>query len=150
MRPSPFVNPEMRRIDLAEGDYLIVRRRLNAGETRAAFVRMSFLTPDGSRRIDWMQYGPTLAAAYLLDWSFADKEGLPVVIRGLTPEQVTPVLDNLDPLDFGEVRDAIEAHHEAAEAAAAAEKKTRSGSPPPAVILPSPPAAAGVSSGFAS
>lgn len=131
-----LVRPEPVRLELEGGDWIIVRRRLSAGEERAMFARMraAGATPD---HIDPLQVGPARTLAYLLDWSLTDAAGLPIVIRGLEPADVLAALDQQDPDYVREVAAAILAHEEQEYAARDAEKKTRNGGRPSVPISPS-------------
>jgi hypothetical protein len=48
--------------------------------------------------------------AYLLDWSFVDDDGKPVVIRGQPIEVVANYLDALDVTSFAEILEAVQRH----------------------------------------
>lgn len=119
---SRFVRPDTRILTLADGDRLIVKQQLNAGEQRAAFNRLYTQGPDGKLRVDPMATGLNLILAYLIDWTVSDDDG-PVPIRGLEGEELTAILNRLDPASFTEIKEAIE-RHEMAVAAERAEKKT--------------------------
>jgi len=144
---SRFVRPVVDVLRLANGDTVTVRRRLNTGEERAMYRRMSTVNGDGGLTIDDLAVGPAKVTAYLLDWTLTDDDGQPVMIRDLSLEELARVVDNLDPDDFREIRDAIDGHIDRQAAARAEEKKVRSGETPSSVTLPSPVAAAGPSTG---
>jgi hypothetical protein len=117
---SRFVKPETVRVDLSDGDWLLLKRQLTAGEMRALFTRL--LQPiatspgelmsghDAALRVDATQASLGTILAYLVDWSFTDDEGRPVVVRGQAPEIVASILDNLSGDAFAEVWQAVEAH----------------------------------------
>lgn len=102
-----YRRPETKRLDISQGDHLVVKKHLTAGEQRAVFARM--MRTDGES-IDRTKVGISKMAEYLLDWSFEDAEGNPVVILGKSPDDVLRALDELPPEDFQEVLKAIEAH----------------------------------------
>ena len=147
MNSSRFVEPETTTLELSEGDWILVKTRLNHGQQRAAQARTYIADAAGIRNVDPMQMDMALVTAYLLDWSLTDKQKKPVTIAGLEPEPLGRVLDNLDPESFGEIRDAIVRHVDTQRAAREAEKKTRSGESGAKVISPSPSEPAGALSG---
>jgi hypothetical protein len=120
---SRFVRPDTAVLTISRGDTLIVKRRLNAGEQRARFARMSLSGVDGSLNVNRLQVGLATITAYLLDWSLTDDSQRPVVIRDLSEPDLAAKLDALDPESFSEIREAIEAHEAAMEAERAVEKK---------------------------
>lgn len=151
MPRSRFVQPQTATLPLANGDRLVVRRRLTIGEQRESYRACSTVieTENGGVKSvpDPLLIGIAKVAAYLVDWTLAaDDEP----IRELDFRQRFTVLDNLDPDDFYEIKDAIDAHEVAMIAEREAEKKTISdGATSAPAISPSPFAAAGASSGSA-
>ncbi|RPH52606.1 MAG: hypothetical protein EHM91_00065 [Planctomycetota bacterium] len=119
---SRFVRPQTRTLTLANGDQLIVRERLTAGEQRAQYARM-YAVVDGRPQVIPFAAGVGVVLAYLLDWTLADESGQRVEIRDLAPDALQQVIDALDTTSFHEIRVAIEAH-EAAMLADRAQKKT--------------------------
>src|SRR5262249_45027294 len=119
---SRFVRPETVTIPISDGDTLTVRKQLSYGERRAMFARWYDLgaTPV---RVNTLQTGIALVAAYLVDWTLSDEEGQKVPIRGLSIDELVTVIDQLHPDAFAEIKTAIEAHIEAIDAAEAQEKK---------------------------
>jgi hypothetical protein len=151
-----FVRPETAVLTLSGGDTLIVKKRLTAGEQRAQLGRAYTTTATGLTALNFMETGIALVTAYLIDWTFAPVGGvgygdLPspeaVPIRGLSIDELTAVLNNLDPASFTEIKEAIEAHVAAQDAARAAEKKTPAGATPAPSTSRSPSVADGASSG---
>jgi hypothetical protein len=106
--------PETDRLDLTQGDHLVVKRDLTAGEFRD-YLRAS--TKPGAWELDPLAAGMALVLAYLLDWSFQDADGKPLVITDQPPETVRAVLDHLDHESYMEVQRAVQAHQAAREAA---------------------------------
>lgn len=107
---SRFVRPQTKTIVLENGDQLIVRERLTAGEQRAHFARAYIQGPDGRFVSDPRMVGMAVIVAYLLDWNLRDDHDQAVVIRGLSPDELQRVIDSLDFESFMEIRAAIEAH----------------------------------------
>lgn len=124
---SRFVRPETRTLTLANGDQLIVRARLTAGEQRAQFARMYTTGPDGRVQRNLLMLGVGLVVAYLLDWNLTDDRDQLVPIRDLSTAELHQVLDSLDPADFDEIQTAIEAHEKAMLAEREDQKKILTG-----------------------
>ena len=137
-----FVQPETVRIMLEGGAWLLVKKRLSAGEYRTMLRRMSDRAPDGSYRIDPLETGIARMLAYLVDWSLPD-----YVIRDKSTSELETALNMLEPDDFEIVMHAIIAHEAAMLAERTEEKKLRSGGKPLSLILPSPGDAVGGTSG---
>jgi hypothetical protein len=144
---SRFVRPSSKTLTLANGDTLLVRTRLNAGEERRSLTRMYFITPEGERTLNPLQVGMATIVAFLIDWSLCDDTGARVEIRGLSPDDLEAVLDNLDPDDFKEIKDAIMAHERAMIVERDAEKKRKDGASGSSATPTSPPATDGDTSG---
>jgi hypothetical protein len=140
---SRFVSPAEVRIPISDGDYLIVKNRLNAGEQLAMYAAMRGTDED---HVDPLKVGHALIQAYLLDWSITDDAGHVVSIRNQPPDVVAAVLTNLEYPDFEEIRAAIRAHEDAI-TAARQEKKQTTGDAPPVRSSPWPVAVTGASSG---
>lgn len=149
MAPSRFVHPNEDTITLDNGDTLTVRRRLNVGEQRASFrACYDVVEQNGSGPTlvwDPTKLGAAKVAAFLIDWQLAEAPA----IRGLDLLQRIAVIENLDPSDFFEIKDAIDAH-EAKQIAARLEEKKRAPTTNGDPISNSRSAAAGASSGSAS
>lgn len=124
---SRFVQPESRKLDLSNGDWLIVRKRLTTGERRDAYRRTYVENSQGELVVHSALAPTVLVCAYLLDWSLTDSEGNQMAIHGQPWEVIAACVDALDPADFSEIRDAIDAHKTAMDAERAAQKKTQSG-----------------------
>jgi hypothetical protein len=151
MSRSRFVAPQTAILTLGNGDTLVVRRRLNIGEQRESYRACSALVEqdDGTvQRIpDPHLIGIAKVAAYLVDWNLAGDDA---PIRGLDLAQRVALLDNLDPDDFFEIKDAIDAHEAASVAARLEEKKLQSGPTNADPISRLPSAAVGASTGSGS
>jgi hypothetical protein len=68
--------------------------------------------------------------AYLLDWSFQDPDGRPLVIADQPRSVVSAILSNIDDDAYMEVLRAIGAHKAAVDAEVAAQKKIPRGPRP--------------------
>jgi hypothetical protein len=128
---SRFVRPETERLELTDGDWILVKRRLNAGEQRRAYnriIKIQRIGPDGKAtapEIDPAAIGLGRMVEYLLDWSLVDDNDRVVLIRDQPAAVVEAALLALDPVSFGEIHDAILAHDTAQAELLAAEKKSR-------------------------
>lgn len=142
MDESWFIRPETKILHI-DGQTLTVRKRLNTGEQRRAIAAQYAARPDGSLRVDPFQIGIAKVVAYLLDWS------LDVDIKGLGPDDLRSVLDNLAPERFTQIREAIDAHEIAMTAEHEAAKNGQDGGKNASAISPLPSALAGASTGSA-
>ena len=124
-----FVRPETRVLPLPSGATITVRRRLNAGEERRMFAKMYLAGNDGRLKVDPLQTGIATMCAYLLDWTVPGLDGEVVPIAGLPPEEMEPIVDNLEPDVYREMRVAIEAHQIREDRARDEEKKVPASSP---------------------
>jgi len=128
---SRFVRPETERLDLTDGDYLVVKRRLTAGEQRRAFnrvIKIMRVGPDGRPtvpEIDPAAIGLGRMVEYLLDWSLVDDNNRVVPIRDQPAAVVEAALLALDPVSFAEIDEAIVAHEKSQAELLDAEKKSR-------------------------
>ena len=125
---SRFVRPETTTLPLSNGDSLTVKRWLSEGDRRAAYSQMY-----REGRFAPIEVGIATVQAYLLDWTVTDDEGRQVILRDQPADVVRAALDALHPLEFAEIREAIDAH-EARELAAWQEKKQLAGRSSSAVI----------------
>lgn len=126
MGHSRVAQPETKKLEISDGDWLLVKRRLSNGERREARQRMY-------RQIgDEAQVDPTLitismTAAYLVDWSLIDPQGSQIPILGKSFGDIMTILDSLEDGEFDEISDAVDAHAIAMRAERDAQKKILSG-----------------------
>ena len=125
------VPPETARLTISNGDWLLVRKRLNAGENKRMVKRGSTMTPDGLR-VDTIDAGTAKVLAYLVDWSLA------IPVRGPDALPVEAAIDSLDPESYTEILRAIEAHETAMQAERDAQKKILLGAATSSPPSPSP------------
>jgi hypothetical protein len=127
--------PETTKLSIADGDWLLVKTRLTAGEDRQIFGRMVKKMVAGEKpEIDAMQAGISTVVEYLLDWSIVDPDGKPVVIRDQPPQVIAAACDALDSESFREIQDAINQHVETQKMRLDEEKKLTTGAPASPVI----------------
>lgn len=125
---SRFVQPQTKKLDLSQGDYLIVKQRLNAGESRRVLSRMvKEMRPGEAILLNPEQVGRSKVLEYLVDWSLTDTAGNIVPIRGKSADEVGTALDSLDQESFGEILEAVEKHATAMDAEREAEKNVPAG-----------------------
>jgi hypothetical protein len=120
---SRFVKPEVTTIPISDGDVLTVRKRLTYGEQTDSYAQVYTDSAEGRPTFRPEALNIAMVTAYLVDWTVKDDSGAVVPIRGLPPEELRAILRNLDPLDFEEIKDAIDAHASASHRARL-EKKT--------------------------
>jgi hypothetical protein len=140
-----IVVPEVVRIPLSDGDWIEVKKRLNAGEQRAMFASMYLAGGDGQVRVNPVTYAVAQMTAYLVDWSMVGLDGKIIPIAGKAAETVAAAINLLDGETNAEIQRAIAAHEEAMTEARAQEKKDRDGATNGSAISPSPSAPAGPS-----
>lgn len=101
----PFVQPEVTRLSLSTGDFLDVKRELNAGEYRHLFADMvrDGMRPGEPAILDPERVGLTRILAFLVGWSFTDFDGRPVPVS-------EAALLKCHPAVFREIAETIEAH----------------------------------------
>ncbi len=140
---SRFVKGGTSVLTLANGDTLIVKKRLNRGELADAVKRLPLVElPSGKYVHSPMDKEAGMVAAYLLDWQLQDDDQ---PIAGLSIDDKETVLNNLDPDDFAEINAAIEAHEAKVTAERAAAKKPQGGVSGSSAISPSAAITAGAS-----
>ncbi len=106
-----FVQPDVVRLTLSDGDYIDVKKELNAGEERRVWWRLvKTMIPGEQPVLDPEKVGLTKVVEYLVGWSFTDAAGKPVKVS-------EAALTNLDGDTYGEIVKAIDAHDEAVTAA---------------------------------
>jgi hypothetical protein len=106
-----FLKPELVRLELSDGCWLLIKKRLTAGERRAMFALMVKSMKMGeATEIDPVKVQLATVVAYLVDWNLSDAEGKPVVIKGAPSSVVMNALDNLDVDGYTEIERAISEH----------------------------------------
>jgi hypothetical protein len=113
-----FVNPQIDRIPLADGNWIDVKHELTAGEYRAMQGEMRRRFGPGEMPVlDPIRVGPARCQAYIVGWSLTDATGAPVPFS-------LGALDSLRVPRFLEIIRAIDTHEAAREEEAETEKKT--------------------------
>jgi hypothetical protein len=123
---SDIVIPRTKDLPLSGGRTITIREELNHGEANAMRARMYRERADGRTVINPLQISDAVIVAFLVDWNLTDAAGRRLEIRGLGPDDLQAVLNNLrDPL-VAEIKEAIEAHADQQRAADDELKKTAS------------------------
>ena len=143
--PSRIVRPETVKIDISNGDWLLVKKRLNAGEQRAMFARMYQAGADGVLHANPFEVGVAQILAYLLDWSMTGLDGKQIAIMGQPASVVLGALDSFDGDTFAEIRKAIDEHIDAVTIERSLEKNALAGESRSVATSPSLSAADGQS-----
>jgi hypothetical protein len=107
------VSPDTVRLPLSDGDFLLVKKELNAGEY------IDSLTEMGA--------GKALAVvvAYLVSWTLVGVNDTPIAYHlGLSTDERRDVLRSLDVATLVEITQALDAHATANERAIAEKKRT--------------------------
>lgn len=139
MARNRFVAPDTVRLDLSDGDFLIVRKELNAGEHRDMWVRvMKPVTLPTDGRLPDLPARPQVDAfrapvaevlAYLVEWSLVDEHGTVVSLRGKDTAFIEAALNNIDLDSFAEIVAAVQAYDRACTAAREGRKANPTGAP---------------------
>jgi len=149
--PSLIRTPTSRRLYLSNGDWLLVKDHLTAGDARkmrrACVKRIRNLDGVEVDAVDFVQVPVAQAIAYLLDWSLVDPTGTPISIRGLDDREMENVLDILPPEACEEILSVIDRHDTAMRELRDAEKKASDGGMKSPAISPSPDSSAGDTNG---
>lgn len=104
-----FVQPEIVRLDLSDGDWLEVRKELSTGEARRAMAKtIKSMRADGRIEPDLEMLGRAEIAAFIVDWSFVDANDKRVPFTDAA-------LDNLTQDAYAEIETAVRAHMAAVE-----------------------------------
>jgi len=89
--------PETIRIALSDGEWILVKKYLTAGEQRAIFRRMMRDGVTGDQ-IDSVRVGWSKMVGYLLDWSATDPDGKLIAIHDKSEDEIGAALDAM-PVD---------------------------------------------------
>jgi hypothetical protein len=137
MGSSRVRRPETEILPISQGDTITVKKFLTAGEfreliraaTKPVKIDASTGAPgkDLAFEIDPTESGVATVLAYLLDWTFTDFDGRPLVIRHQPRSVVRAMLDLIDSDSYMEVQRAIQEHDKTMRAFAESEKKMTSG-----------------------
>ena len=131
---SRMRKPETTLLQISRGDWLLVKKRLTLGEQQDMFDRMASASGIGLRA---SMVGVSKVQAYLLDWSITDADDKPVLINNQPEGVVLSALRALDPDDFKEIREAIEAHMAKVEKEDEARRKNLNGEQESSPVSPS-------------
>jgi len=112
-RRSRFADGSAVRLELSDGDWVLVRRELSYGQQRrlaaAGLTGVDNATAGADHlRVDFAAYDLERLALWLLDWSFRDADGDHVVVS-------REAIENLHPDAAAEINEALNRHIEAQE-----------------------------------
>jgi hypothetical protein len=149
-----FVQPDVVRLPISDGDFIDIKKQLNHGERDDMFAAMSATSPVGDRlRFDARRVRTLKVLTYLVGWSLTKpdpetQDDKPVVWSLDVPEQTRiDTLRNLDTYSFDEIYAAIDAHEEAMDRERTEKKRTADTPPASKATSALPSAAAGATSG---
>lgn len=121
MPRNRFIAPQTVRLALSDGDWIDVKKELNAGEQRRIFTNVVKSMVAGEKtELNPELVGKTRILEYVVAWSFVDSRDQPVPFS-------SNALDAIDPESFSEILKAVEAHDEAAEQERETRKKEKAG-----------------------
>jgi hypothetical protein len=123
MARNRFVEPELVRVPLSDGDFINIKKALTHGEREDMLSAISpHITVGQRRQIDTRHVRTTKVLTYLVSWSLTDHDQ-PVPYSPDLPEQERiDTIRSLDTYTFDEIHAAIENHEIAADAARAGKK----------------------------
>jgi hypothetical protein len=105
MARNPFVKPEVVKLNLAEGDWVDVKKFLSAGEeARMSGAGLRQMTQDDGKpsfTLDFERLRISQVSAYVVAWSFVDSAGnqtkpTPENISALSPDVLKEIGDAID------------------------------------------------------
>src|SRR5262245_2082346 len=137
---SPRIRrPDVDVVPIDGGDTLTLKKYLTAAELRT-MIRASTRPvkfdasmvngKDVALEIDPTENGLAMILAYLVDWTFTDFDGKPIVIRDQPESVVRAALDAIDADTYVLVNHAVQVHDTAMKRAIEHEKKVPSGPTP--------------------
>lgn len=126
--------PETVRLEISNGDWLLVKKHLTAGEHRKMLDGM---LREDTQKVAAMKIGTSQVCAYLLDWSLIDLNDKKIAIMD-DEKALLSALDAIDVESFEEIFKAIDAHAAAMKAERAKEKALPFTEPGSTATSPSP------------
>lgn len=124
--PTRIRPPETIKLDISNGDWLIVKKHLTAGEQRRIIKGTVQMMAAGQEPVfDPVAADMGFVLAYLLDWSMTDLEEKQIPIRNQPENVITSALESLPFDDYTEIVNAIQAHDVRMKAERDAEKNAR-------------------------
>jgi hypothetical protein len=125
---SRVVGIGSRKLTISGGDWILVKDRLNHGETQDAFARRYIANAFGGHSVNLRGQDMAKVTAYLLDWSLVGLDDKTVIpIKGQPVVDVEAALNSIDDESYDEIKAAIDAHEAAMATARAEEKKLSAG-----------------------
>jgi hypothetical protein len=134
MARSNFIGNDVDRLELSDGDFIIVKRELNLEEERRIMARMAKTVKAGQTlELDLEQFGIVEVLEYVVEWGgpgFQDSNGRLVPFSSAT-------LRNIRPAKFNEITEALDTHKTLQSAFRDAEKNAQDGAINSSAISPS-------------
>jgi hypothetical protein len=111
-----FVQPDVVRLPLSEGEWVDAKKELNAGEQRRVFSRLVKAMHFGEKaELNPEQVGFSKVVEYVVGWSLVDLSGKPVPVS-------EAAISNLDAGTYAEIVRVIDIHENEVESARELEK----------------------------
>jgi hypothetical protein len=139
--------PETVRLENATGDWIVVKKRLTAGERHDQLAMLTTGSPIDELKVNRLKIGISKMVAYLVDWSVTDPDGKRIEILYQPPDAVERALRDLPQPVFTEILELIDKHDDAVDAARSAEKNGQAGETGSSPDSPLPDSLAGGTSG---
>jgi hypothetical protein len=139
--------PQTVKIENGRGDWVLLKKRLTAGERHDQLAMLTSGSPLDELRVNRLKVGLSKMVAYLVDWSVTDPDGKPIEILYQAPDVVEQALRNLPQDVFTEILELIDKHDDAMDAARSAEKNGQAGESSSSPDSPSLDSSAGDTSG---
>lgn len=122
-----FAKQENSKIDLPGGHWLLIKKRLTAGEERAMYGQM---LKESGIGVDPTKVSDSKIVAYLLDWSVTDADDKPIVIYDQDESAVRSALSGMRKEAYKLIQREIEDHMARVEREDEEEKKMILGGEP--------------------
>lgn len=117
-----FVRPDTIKLELSDGDWIVVKKSLTFGESQklsgAGLTGLKNGFASQEVGLDWEAFQIARIEIWLVEWSFCDENDKSVPVSRSS-------ISNLDPETAAEVQKAIEEHVEALEAEKNVPPKTK-------------------------
>jgi len=138
MTRNRFVDPDVTRLPISEGDFIDVKARLTHGEREDYFSIIGPYDATGQTAFDRRLVRTAKVLAYLVGWSLT-RNGQPVPMSPeLSATERESTVRALDTDTFDEIYAAISAHEEKVNKERVARKNTQAGETASPAISPSP------------
>jgi hypothetical protein len=141
------LRPETTRLENSTGDWIVVKRRLNAGERQDQFAMLTADSRIDDLRVNRRKVGLSKMVAYLVDWSVTDPDGKKIKILYQSQDAIEQALRGLPTEVFTEILEMVEKHDEQADLSREKEKNAQAGENGSSSDSPSPGSLDGTTTG---